>query len=1011
MRPVALLRPLAGLSLLLFLGENARAQAPFPPPLSERNTLRGIEAYRYGNTSAAGHFFGTAAAATSLAVPGTAFFYKDVFEGYSLLAGIREKDSFGREKAEEAWANNVMADLFRDRIAAALSERAFYEGDWEKTARYGAEAGIYHHTNNEVTAIKFRTAYAYLNVGELDKAEPLFRAMKGVEGPYQIPAYYYYGLLAYQQNRYDEAQSNLQKVANEPRYKSTVPYFIAELKYLQGNKEGALADARNLLSAPEKSFYQKELQLLAAQVLYDGGKYREALPYFEAYYDAADALRRETLYQIGYSYFQNADFSRAVSRLKPVTAGDDSLAQLSAVLLGDAYLKNGDRNGARAAYILASGKDFFPVLQQSSMLKAAALLYEAGRDGEAQRILARRSELYPEASEAAQAKNLLAAIALRGGQYRAAMDALEGQTDAPGYRAIMQRANYGLALQQLQSGDVSAADSLLQRSLLFGDDRRYKAAGSFWLSETSYRLGKHEDAVRAADDYLSQQPARPVTGGEVSPAAAELTKGYSLLALKRYPEAQTAFGNARKGGGNIATNAAIREADAALMQRNFAQAQQLYQQTSVLPKEEEDYALLQQATLLGLAGKLGEKGRILQNIYTRNPPSLYAAEARYEAGLNGIAQDKYRDAIATLTPLTEGTPFAAKALLRIGYSQNELADNKAAIAAYTRVLETAPGTAEANAALEALRGIYTEAGQPDAYAALVAKVGKTQDAGVDSVFYTAAETHFAANRFDKAATAYSDYLTRYPDGSFAPKAAFYGAQSYDRLRNYTAARKLYDKVLSYSTSEFTPQAAQRLAILALQDGDTATAQKAYEALFQNATTGVQTQQAQLGLLRIYSLQNQGDKAAPLADSLLQNASLDAATKTQVALYRANAAAVSGDTAKALRFWEQSRSSKVAAVSAEATYRLAAVALDKGDLPKAENTAMSAIRISGAPEFWNVKSYLILAEVFRRQGDYFNARATLESIAKNAKNPSLKAEAKAQLDAVTAEEKNQKTKGK
>lgn len=1014
MRFVAL-RPLIGLSFCVALAQSGFAQAPFPKSGLSENTLRGVRLYRGGNTGAALQSFEAAAKTPLPPTPGGEFFYADLLQGYGLLAGIKTEDSFLTAKAEMAWNKAVMSQMFRDRIAAALSEAAFYRGDWEKTAEYGAAAGYHHHSNAELATIKFRTAYAYLNQKDLEKAEPLFRAMKGVEGPYKIPAYYYYGLLAYQQNRYDEALRNLQQVADEPRYRSTVPYFVAELKYLKGDKEGALSDAKSLLAAPEKSYYQKELQLLAAQVLYDEGKYSEALPYFEAYYDAADALRRETLYEIGYSYFATKAYPQAISRLKPVTAGEDSLAQLSAVLLGDAYLLSGDRAGARAAYTLASGHDFFPQLQQASMLKAAALLYEAGRDGEAQRILARRSELYPAADDDVEVKNLRAAIALRSGQYRAALDVLEGQTAAPRYTAIMQRASYGLGVQQLQLGELAGAENLLRRSLSFGENGRYKAAASFWLSETAYRLGHYEDAVRYADAYLSQISgiSRPITGAEVSPAAAELTKGYALLALKDYTGAQSAFALAKRGGGAIAANAAIREADAALMQRNFAQAQQLYQQAATLPKEEEDYALLQQATLLGLQGKLGEKQQLLQQIYNRVPTSLYAAEARYEAGLNLIGQNKYRDAVAVLTPLTAGTPFASKAYLRLGYSQAELNDTKAAIAAYTRVLEIAPGTADAQAALEALRGIYTEAGQPDAYAALVAKIGAGNGAsGVDSVFYTAAETQFAANKFDKAATAYEDYLTRYPEGSFAPKAAFYGGQSYDRVRNYASARRLYEKVLTYPANEFTAQAAQRLAVLASQDSDTAAAQRAYEALLANATSPVQTQQAQLGLLRIYSQQDNYEAVTPLADSLLQNATLDAATKTQVALYRANAAAGTGDTATALRYWEQSKNSKLPAVSAEASYHLAAAALGEGSLSKAESTAMAAIRISGAPEWWNVKSYMVLAEVFRQQKDYFNARATLESIVKNAKNAELKAEAKAQLERVVAEEKTSKpTKGK
>jgi tetratricopeptide (TPR) repeat protein len=1007
MRPVVLCC-LISPSLVFALHLRSFAQAPFPEPPSSVHTRRGIEQYRTGATKAAGQQLEWAQSTKNHAFPDNSYPYEDQLAGYQYLAGIRSNDSLVVARAEAAWRANVMPAVFRERIAAALSEAAFRSGDWQKTTQYGEAAGYYHHSNDELATIKFQTAYAYLNQKDLDKAEPLFRTMKGVAGPYQQPAYYYYGLLAYQQNRYEEALRNLRQVADEPRYKSTVPYFIAELKYLQGDKKGALKDAQQILESPDKNYYRQELQLLIAQVYYDAGDYPAALPYFEAYYDGADAVRRETLYETGYSYFKTRQYPQAIARLQPVTAGTDSLAHLSAVLLGDAYLMAGDRAGARTAYILASGHDYFPELQQSAMLKAAALLYEARRDNEALRILNQRAELYPSAPEAAQVQNLLAAINLRAGQYDAALRALDGQQNAPRYAALMQRASYGSGVQQLQAGEVGSADSLFRASLQFPEDVRYRAAAAFWLSETAYRLGKQQDAVRYADLYLLTVPAvsRPVTGPEVSPAAAALTKGYAYLNLKEYQGAQAAFATAKTGTASIAANAAIREADAALMQKDFGRAQQLYQQAGTQPTEETDYTLLQQATLLGLQGKLSEKQVLLQKILSRTPPSMYAAEARYESGLNLIAQDKYREAITTLTPLTSGTPFASKALLRIGYSQQELSADREAIAAYTQVVESASGTPEATAALEALRSLYTEAGQPEAYAQLVARIGQNGSPEVADVFYNTAETHFAANRFDKAAAAYSDYLNRFPEGTLAPKAAYYGAQSYDRIRNYAQARQLYDKVLAYPASEFSALAAQRSAALAEQALDTTAAQKAYEALLTTASDSSQRQRAQLGLLRIYNTQNKPTEVALLADSLIANPNLDAATRTSAMLYRANAASSLGDSATALQYWNQSRSSKLPAVSSEATYHLAAAYLAAGDLAQAEATAMSAIRISGAPEWWNVKSYLILATVFEQQKDYFNARATVESIIKNAKNPALKQEAKAQLDRIVAAEKQQ-----
>ena len=51
-----------------------------------------------------------------------------------------------------------------------------------------------------------------------------------------------------------------------------------------------------------------------------------------------------------------------------------------------------------------------------------------------------------------------------------------------------------------------------------------------------------------------------------------------------------------------------------------------------------------------------------------------------------------------------------------------------------------------------------------------------------------------------------------------------------------------------------------------------------------------------------------------------------------------------------------------------------------------------------------KSYILLGDVYARQQDYFNAKATYQSIVTNSTIPELKQEAKDKLEKVEAEEK-------
>jgi TolA-binding protein len=81
------------------------------------------------------------------------------------------------------------------------------------------------------------------------------------------------------------------------------------------------------------------------------------------------------------------------------------------------------------------------------------------------------------------------------------------------------------------------------------------------------------------------------------------------------------------------------------------------------------------------------------------------------------------------------------------------------------------------------------------------------------------------------------------------------------------------------------------------------------------------------------------------------------------------------------------------------------------LKDAEKAAFEVINKSGSYEFWVTKAYILLGDVYFRQKDYFNAKATFQSVVENTLNAELKAEAQRKLDEVTAEEsKNSKIEG-
>jgi lipopolysaccharide biosynthesis regulator YciM len=98
----------------------------------------------------------------------------------------------------------------------------------------------------------------------------------------------------------------------------------------------------------------------------------------------------------------------------------------------------------------------------------------------------------------------------------------------------------------------------------------------------------------------------------------------------------------------------------------------------------------------------------------------------------------------------------------------------------------------------------------------------------------------------------------------------------------------------------------------------------------------------------------------------------------------------------------------AALGAEARYEVANTWFMTDRFADAEKAAFEVVNKSGSYDYWVTKSYILLGDIYFRQKDYFNAKATYQSIVQNSLNAELKGEAQAKLTRVTEEEaKNSK----
>jgi hypothetical protein len=92
------------------------------------------------------------------------------------------------------------------------------------------------------------------------------------------------------------------------------------------------------------------------------------------------------------------------------------------------------------------------------------------------------------------------------------------------------------------------------------------------------------------------------------------------------------------------------------------------------------------------------------------------------------------------------------------------------------------------------------------------------------------------------------------------------------------------------------------------------------------------------------------------------------------------------------------------MAAEARYNIAEVQYKKGKYKESEKSCFELINMVPAYDYWIAKSIILLADNYAGEKDYFQAKASLQSIIENYEGEDLKYVAKEKLQKITDEEK-------
>jgi tetratricopeptide (TPR) repeat protein len=890
-----------------------------------------------------------------------------------------------------------------------LAEYYFREKDYNAAVKLYDHAEIDNLSNREIADLKFHEGYCYFTLKQFDNALPLFNAIRQLpKDPNYVDANYYYGFICFYQRKYNDALEAFKVVENNPTYEKVVPYYVANIYLVQGQKEKAIAYAEAKLKKGNQ-YYDTELRQLVGHGYYEKQDFDKALPYLESYVNKSKTVSREDLYELSYCYYQTKDWNKAISGFKQLGGKDDSLAQNSMYMLGDAYLRTGQKANSRNAFLFCSMNSSNPRQKEISRFNYAKLSFELGYQDIALTEFQGFLQQYSNSEYAREARELLLSVLAQTSNFKDALSLLDS-VDHPSenVRKLIPRVLYGRATELVNDGLLTNANELLDKALKDPNNGSVLPYIQFWKAEIAYRLNRIDDAIPNFLEYLKSA----AVNGEVNPTDARYNLGYCFLKKENYRQAQAFFEQVvrtpKLNSSPLEQDAYMRDADCFYMNRDYKTALAMYNKAIDFSWPAGDYATFQKAMIAGVSNGR-QKIDLLNSITRRYPTSGLSADVNMEVAGTLLAGEQYREALPYLKNVLRSPGADAlkpRAYLQSGIAWYNLNNNKEALNQYDSLLRQYPNSPEAQDALDNAKTIYVEEGRSAEYVnfakGMGVEVSATQE---DQLAYEEAEVQFNNGNFPGAVQRFEAYLAKFPDGKYSLEANYYKSEIYFSQKDWAKAVVGYAAVADKAPNKFGEKSllqAARLYFFNLKDYS--SAEKYYSRLKDFAGSEENKLEAMRGLLRCqYQLQQWPDAVANAKDLLNQkSASTDDKVLANMAI--ANSFKADNKCESALQYFRIAAGLTKSAYGAEARYQIADCLFQAAQFKDAEKAAFEVINKSGSYEEWVTKSYLLLGDIYFSEKDYFNAKATYQSIIENAKIEDLRLRAQQKLAQVTAEEK-------
>jgi len=883
---------------------------------------------------------------------------------------------------------------FFDRINDMLGILETENKKFDQALVYFNQVKEKHLGKRERVEFLFLKGYCFVETKNYTPALTIFTDLKEQDTRYKLSSTYYYAYSEYCLLNYEKALPEFLKLETNPIYKNIVPYYIVQILYAQKQFDQLDNRTEQILKDNPDNKNNAEIYRIAGEIAYRKHDYVKAINHLKNYEKLFPQVLRNDMYLLGMSYFQTKDFKNAVQYLSKATTEKDEITENAYLHLGNSYVKLNDYTNARLAYEASLQSGFNKAVREEAMFNYALTTYETTTAfGESISAFEHFLAEFPSSKYTEKAYDYLTTVYMTTKNYEAAYQSIL-KIKSPNAKLIETRQYllYQLGAEAFAQNKLEKAIDNFTLSLEVPLKGKYAAESLFWRAESQYRLNHSDETISDLKAFFASSYSKT----SANRVAANYSLAYAYFSKKNYTESLNWFlkyieaeTNSNESSYSDALN---RIGDCYFNARNFAKAQTYYGKAASASPNTADYALFQAAYVSGLQKNYSEKINKLESLITSYPKSEYVDDAMYEIGRSYLMLENNTKAIATYQRLLSIQPtseMARKGALEIGmiYFNEKKYDN--AILAYKKVIASYPGTDEANTALESLETVYIDTNDVSTYLAYTKTLGKSvKFSGAnreDSISYIAAEKQYMNGNYAKTITGMQSYLNKFcPGGKYCTLAQYYLADSYYTTEDKVNALKAFQELTKITGNQYFEEAITRCAEITYDLKDYASALNYFRQLQTVAQTTENKNVGRLGVLRCSYFLNDYQTTVTIVNDIMSDSHSSDELKAEARYNRAKAYLALNQQSEAIADLKVIAADTRTENGAEAKYLLANAYYKQDKMKEAETEVMDFAKKNTPYQFWLARSFVLLADVYIKQNNDFQAKQYLLSLQKNYK---------------------------